>query len=148
MFQLVCDPSGVVVETTMKELVPALINWGNKLDHILRVLFSYILSSAQVSAFLCNIFTPVNQECHVKYFADHILYFQNCPPLSGVEGSVESHLHVLGERERWNIDVLLRLLSELLKFAHQKAVETCPFPSVSDSEGTLFSISLLELYAG
>ncbi|KAM7520278.1 hypothetical protein LguiB_019240 [Lonicera macranthoides] len=119
MFQLVCDPSGVVVETTIKELVPALINWGNKLDHILRVLFSYILSSAQ-----------------------------NCPPLSGVEGSVESHLHVLGERERWNIDVLLRLLSELLKFAHQKAVETCPFPSVSDSDGTLFSISLLELYAG
>ena len=74
MFQLVCDPSGVVVETTIKELVPALINWGNKLDHILRVLFSYILSSAQVSAFLCTIFTPVNQKCHVKYFADHIIF--------------------------------------------------------------------------
>lgn len=33
MFQLVCDPSGVVVDTTIKELVPALLKWGNKLDH-------------------------------------------------------------------------------------------------------------------
>ncbi|KAM1601266.1 hypothetical protein ACFX1X_025826 [Malus domestica] len=37
MFQLVCDPSGVVVETTLKQLVPAVNKWGNKLDHILRV---------------------------------------------------------------------------------------------------------------
>ncbi|CAJ1948217.1 unnamed protein product [Sphenostylis stenocarpa] len=42
MFQLICDPSGVVVETTLKELVPAVIKWGNKLDHVLRVLFSHI----------------------------------------------------------------------------------------------------------
>lgn len=51
LFQLVCDPSGVVVETTLKELVPAVINWGNKLDHILRVSLSHILSSAQVCCF-------------------------------------------------------------------------------------------------
>ncbi|KAL6960962.1 hypothetical protein U1Q18_038727 [Sarracenia purpurea var. burkii] len=118
MFQLACDPSGVVVETTIKELVPALINWGNKLDNILRVLLSHIISSAQ-----------------------------RCPPLSGVEGSVESHLRVLGERERWNVDVLLRLLAELLPFVHQKAIETCPFPSHSENEETVFSTSLLELYA-
>lgn len=48
MFQLVCDPSGIVVDTTKKVLVPALINWGNKLDHILQVLHSHILGSAQV----------------------------------------------------------------------------------------------------
>ncbi|KAL2457553.1 HEAT repeat-containing protein [Forsythia ovata] len=120
MFQLVCDPSGVVVETTIKELVPALINWGSELDHVLQVLLSHILGSAQ-----------------------------RCPPLSGVEGSVESHLRVLGERERWNIDVLLRLLVELLPFVHQKAVKTCPFPSeVADSTGISFTVSLLELYAG
>ncbi|KAL2499450.1 HEAT repeat-containing protein [Abeliophyllum distichum] len=120
MFQLVCDPSGVVVETTIKELVPALINWGSELDHVLQVLLSHILGSAQ-----------------------------RCPPLSGVEGSVESHLRVLGERERWNIDVLLRLLVELLPFVHQKAVKTCPFPSeVADSTGISFAVSLLELYAG
>ncbi|KAJ4707051.1 hypothetical protein OWV82_020625 [Melia azedarach] len=119
MFQLVCDPSGVVVETTLKELLPAVINWGNKLDHILRVLLSYILSSAQ-----------------------------RCPPLSGVEGSVESHLHVLGERERWNIEVLLRMLVELLPFTQQNAIETCPFSSVSESKETVFPSSLLELYAG
>ncbi|KAE8703866.1 putative non-specific lipid-transfer protein AKCS9 [Hibiscus syriacus] len=110
MFQLACDPSGVVVETTLKELLPAIINWGNKLDHILRVLLSHILGSAQ-----------------------------RCPPLSGVEGSVESHLLVLGEQERWNLDVLLRMLAELLPFVNQKAIETCPFSSVSESNGTIFS---------
>lgn len=119
MFQLVCDPSGVVVDTTIKELVPTLVKWGNKMDHILRVLLSHIISSAQ-----------------------------RCPPLSGVEGSVESHLRVLGERERWNVDVLLRLLEELLPFVHRKAIETCPFPSHSENTGTLFSTSLLEQYAG
>lgn len=119
MFQLVCDPSGVVVETTIKEVLPAIISWGHKLDHILRVLLSQILSSVQ-----------------------------RCPPLSGVEGSVEGHLHALGERERWNLDVLLRTLVELLPYVYQKAVETCPFSSVSESDGTMFSRSLLELYAG
>ncbi|KAL8117968.1 hypothetical protein AgCh_015750 [Apium graveolens] len=119
MFQLVCDPSGVVVETTIKELVPALLNWANRLDNMLRVLMSNILSAAQ-----------------------------RCPPVSGVEGSLESYLRVLGERERWNVDVLLRLLAEMIPFLHQKAIETCPFPSASDVAGTLFSTSLLELYAG
>lgn len=50
MFQLVCDPSGAVVETTIKELVPALIHWGDKLDHVLKLLLSHILGSAQVMA--------------------------------------------------------------------------------------------------
>ncbi|KDP32975.1 hypothetical protein JCGZ_13006 [Jatropha curcas] len=118
MFQLVRDPSGVVVETALKELLPAVIKWGNKLEHILRTLLSNILSSAQ-----------------------------RCPPLSGVEGSVESHLRVLGERERWNIDVFLRILMELLPFVHQKAIETCPFSSVPESKDGFFSLSLLELYS-
>lgn len=48
MFQLVCDPSGVVVDTSLQVLVPAVVKWGNKLDHILRVLLSLILSSTQV----------------------------------------------------------------------------------------------------
>jgi hypothetical protein len=54
MFQLVCDPAGVVVETALKELVPAVIEWGDNLDHILRVLLSHILNSALVFAFLCT----------------------------------------------------------------------------------------------
>ncbi|PON49230.1 Coatomer beta subunit [Trema orientale] len=119
MFQLVCDPSGAVVDTTLKQLVPAVVKWGNKLEHVLRVLLSHILSSVQ-----------------------------HCPPLSGVEGSVESYLHVLGERERWNVDVLLRLLAELLPSVHEKAMETCPFPAIPETTGTKFSTSLLELYAG
>jgi hypothetical protein len=56
MFQLVCDPSGVVVDTALKELLPAVIKWGNRLEHILRVLLSHILSSAQVWLFLAAIF--------------------------------------------------------------------------------------------
>ncbi|XP_022992815.1 lisH domain and HEAT repeat-containing protein KIAA1468-like [Cucurbita maxima] len=119
MFQLVCDPAGVVVETSIKELVPAVIKWGNKLDHVLRVLLSHILSSTQ-----------------------------RCPPLSGVEGSVDSHLRSLGERERWNVDVLLRMLSELLPFVHHKAIETYPFSSVTQTAEAMISSSMLELYAG
>ncbi|XP_019442509.1 PREDICTED: lisH domain and HEAT repeat-containing protein KIAA1468 homolog isoform X2 [Lupinus angustifolius] len=119
MFQLLCDPSGVVVETTLKELVPAVIKWGNKLDNVLRVLLSHIISSAK-----------------------------SCPPLSGVEGDIESHLHALGERERWNIDVLLRMLVELVPLVHQKAIETCPFQSTTETtQKVVFSTSLLELYA-
>lgn len=62
MFQLVCDPSGLVVDTTLKELVPAVINWGGKLDHILRVLLSHILGSAQVQPFSEHLwdFTTIN----------------------------------------------------------------------------------------
>ncbi|GMI66152.1 hypothetical protein like AT5G16210 [Hibiscus trionum] len=118
MFQLACDPSGVVVETTLNDLLPAIINWGNNVDHILRVLISHILASAE-----------------------------HCPPLSGVEGAVEFHLRALGEQERWNLDVLLRILADLLPYVHQKAIETCPFSSVSESNGTIFSSSVLQLYA-
>ncbi|XP_011097164.2 lisH domain and HEAT repeat-containing protein KIAA1468 homolog [Sesamum indicum] len=118
MFQLVGDPSGTVVETTIKELVPALINWGNNLDHVLQVTLSHLLGSAQ-----------------------------RCPPLSGVEGSIELHLRVLGERDRWNVDVMLHLLAELLPCVHHNVVETCPFPEVSHSTGILFAPALLELFA-
>ncbi|KAI3900522.1 hypothetical protein MKW92_010404 [Papaver armeniacum] len=124
MFQLVCDPSGVVVETSLKELIPAIMNWGNKLDHTLRVLLSHIVGSAQ-----------------------------RCPPLSGVEGSMESHLRALGERERWNVEVLLRMLTELLPFVHQKVIETCPFPSAmgsptSSETAGFFTISLFNCMQG
>ncbi|KAK4765830.1 hypothetical protein SAY87_007472 [Trapa incisa] len=118
MFQLSCDPSGAVVETTLKELVPAIIKWGNKLDHVLRVLLSHMLGSSQ-----------------------------RCPPLSGVEGSIESHLRVLGERERWNIDVLLRMLLVMLPFLLEKTVETCPFSAVPEPKGALFSSSMLQKLA-
>lgn len=83
-----------------------------------------------------------------------LLACQRCPPLSGVEGSVDSHLRVLGERERWNIDVLLRMLMELLPFVHQKAVDACPFTLAIESLGTpeqvnsFFSTSVFQLYAG
>ncbi|CAM0881248.1 unnamed protein product [Alopecurus aequalis] len=117
LFQLACDPSGVVVDVALRELVPAVVRWGGKLDQILRVLLSHILVSAQ-----------------------------RCPPISGVEGTIDSHLRVLGEHERWNIDVLLRMLTELLPFIHQKAIETCPSVVPSMPENYL-SESRLKLYA-
>ncbi|MED6151176.1 hypothetical protein PIB30_079899 [Stylosanthes scabra] len=118
MFQLICDPSGVVVETTLKELVPAVIKWGNNYEHVLRSLLALMLTSAQ-----------------------------NCPPISTVKASIDSHLHVLGERERWNIDCLLRMLVELLPIMHQKAIETCPFSSTPETKKVVFNTTLLELYA-
>uniref|UniRef100_A0A0D9V1J2 LisH domain-containing protein n=1 Tax=Leersia perrieri TaxID=77586 RepID=A0A0D9V1J2_9ORYZ len=121
MFQLVCDPSGAVVNVALKELVPAVVRWGDKLDQILRVLLAHILASAQ-----------------------------RCPPISGVEGTIDSHLRVLREQERWNIDVLLRMLTELLPFIHQKAIDTCPFavdPSTGSTPESHFSESSLKLYA-
>lgn len=150
MFQLVCDPSGAVVDTTLKQLVPAVVKWGNKLEHVLRVLLSHIWSSVQVCSVLTFLFVTFFQ---FLLFITLLCYFitmklQHCPPLSGVEGSVESYLHVLGERERWNVDVLLRLLAELIPSVHDKAIETCPFPDIPETTETKFSTSLLELYAG
>ncbi|VAH76568.1 unnamed protein product [Triticum turgidum subsp. durum] len=115
LFQLVRDPSRVVVDVALRELVPAVVGWGGKLDQILRVLLSHILASAQ-----------------------------RCPSVSGVEGTIDSHLRVLGEQERWTIEVLLRMLTELLPFIHQKAIETCP--SIDPSENYI-SESSLKLYA-
>lgn len=149
MFQLVCDPSGVVVETALKELAPAVIKWGNKLDHVLRALLSHILNSALVFVFLCTIISPLQFRCPLKLFLSLTFCpnLQRCPPLSGVEGSLESHLRVLGERERWNVDVLLKMLMELLSFVHQKAIDTCPFLSTTETSQAVLSKSLLELYA-
>ncbi|XP_078428527.1 HEAT repeat-containing protein isoform X2 [Wolffia australiana] len=121
-YQLLCDPSGLVVETSLKELIPSLINWGNNLDHLVRVSLSHLLSSAE-----------------------------RCPPLSGVEISVESHLRFLGERERWNIEVLLRMLTEVIPFIYAEAVKTCPFVDealASPQAGkSFFSPPLLDMYA-
>ena len=52
MFQLVCDPSGAVVDTTLKQLVPAVVKWGNQLEHVLRALLSHVLNSIQVCLIL------------------------------------------------------------------------------------------------
>lgn len=126
MFQLILDPSGIVVETTLKELVPAVVTWakhGNQpLSQLLRLLFSHILGSAQ-----------------------------QCPPLSGVEGSMESRLRVLGERERWNLDVLLRMLTDLLPEVAKLVKTTCPYRDTSTDGGTVeedsfFSESLIKDY--
>lgn len=150
MFQLVCDPSGAVVDTTLKQLVPAVVKWGNQLEHVLRVLLSHVLSSIQVCLILNYflIFGISSNSFYLEFHLATLLPLQHCPPLSGVEGSVESYLHVLGERERWNVDVLLRLLEELLPSVHKKAIETCPFPAIPETNETKFSTSLLELYAG
>eukprot|EP00250_Pteridium_aquilinum_P009534 c18734_g1_i1 orf=241-3768(+) len=129
MFQLILDPSGVVVEMTLKELVPAVVTWANNgnqpLSQLLRLLFSHILASAQ-----------------------------HCPPVSGVEGSMEARLRVLGERERWNLDVLLRMLTGLLPEVVKLVKATCPYKDESTNgrtevireEDSFFSESLIKDY--
>uniref|UniRef100_A0A453EU44 LisH domain-containing protein n=1 Tax=Aegilops tauschii subsp. strangulata TaxID=200361 RepID=A0A453EU44_AEGTS len=141
LFQLVRDPSGVVVDVALRELVPAVVGWGGKLDQILRVLLSHILASAQVCMVL-NLGTLYFMNCNTC--SDRTVIFQRCPSVSGVEGTIDSHLRVLGEQERWTIEVLLRMLTELLPFIHQKAIETCP--SIDPSENYI-SESSLKLYA-
>lgn len=70
MFQLVCDPAGVVVETALKELVPAVIEWGNNLDHVLRVLLSHILNSALVFVFLCILLFKLTISLFIEIFSE------------------------------------------------------------------------------
>lgn len=112
------------MDATLKDLLPAVINWGGKLDHVLRVLLSHMLGAAK-----------------------------RCPPISGVEGSVDSHLRVLGEQERWSIDVLLRMMMELLPFIYQRCIDTCPIAFATKSiprleqKDSFFSSSLLQSYA-
>lgn len=124
--------------------------------------FYYLLSSlGQENSMLNRIFSAFDSKngklfLVQKKFTFFLLKFfiaQRCPPISGVEGSVDSYLRALGERERWNIDVLLRMLTELLPFIYRKAVDTCPFtpsaepPTSPKKEKSYFSASFLKLYA-
>ncbi|KFK24305.1 hypothetical protein AALP_AAs57304U000300, partial [Arabis alpina] len=59
---------------------------------------------------------------------------------------VKGRWSLVGKQERWNIDVLLTMLIELFSAIHQKATETCPFSSISKSDESALSVSLLESY--
>lgn len=52
MFALVCDPMGPVVDTALKELVPALLAWKKRekqsLSQLYKGLLSRLLMAAQV----------------------------------------------------------------------------------------------------
>lgn len=74
MFQLVCDPSGVVVETTIKELVPALLSWANRLDNMLRVLMSNILTSAQVNIYCETHYLFHTKSCPITMFLTQFIF--------------------------------------------------------------------------
>lgn len=84
MFQLVCDPSGAVVDTSLQQLVPAVIKWGNKLEHILRVLLSHILSSVQVYMLLTNIFLIYDYKIYV--FCHQLFSYENAALPTSIRG--------------------------------------------------------------
>jgi len=52
MFDLVCDPMGPVVDTSLRELVPALLSWNKRekqpLSQLYKGLLSRLLTFAQV----------------------------------------------------------------------------------------------------
>ena len=76
---------------------------------------------------------------------------QRCPPVSGVEGTAEAQLRTLGERERWSIDVLLRLLTQLLPEARAAAIELCPLPNkTADAmyDAGFFTQDVVKVYVG
>lgn len=56
MFDLVCDPMGPVVDTSLKELVPAMVVWNKRekqpLTQLFRGILSRLLMAAQVKS--CN----------------------------------------------------------------------------------------------
>lgn len=56
MFDLVCDPMGPVVDTSLKELVPAMVVWNKRekqpLNQLFRGILSRLLMAAQVKS--CN----------------------------------------------------------------------------------------------
>lgn len=71
--------------------------------------------------------------------------------MSGVEGTAEAQLRTLGERERWSIDVLLRLLTQLLPEVQEAAIESCPFPNNSPdavNDSTFFTEDVVKAYIG
>ncbi|KAL3700165.1 hypothetical protein R1sor_018187 [Riccia sorocarpa] len=124
VFQFVCDPAPDVVEASLGQLIPAVVAWARPekqlVHHLLSALLSRLLGSVQ-----------------------------RCPPVSGVQDSLEFQLRVLGERERWVTDVLLRLLTQLLPEVRRVAMESCPFPDIlsEEEEESFFSDELLGLYA-
>lgn len=134
VFRLVCDPAGEVVKESLQTLVPALLDWAkakrHPLSHFLRGLLNRVTANVQ-----------------------------QAPPASGVEGSPEANLRILGERQRWNVDVLLRMLTERLRDIRHAAIKTCPAILIEGNEGDqspesseengemFFSQELLQRYA-
>lgn len=53
MFQLVCDPAGIVVEASLEQLIPAVVRWAKSekqlIHHLLSALISRLLGSVQVT---------------------------------------------------------------------------------------------------
>ncbi|CAM6092972.1 unnamed protein product [Calypogeia fissa] len=125
VFSLVCDPAGNVVDTSLKQLLPAVVDWAKPdkqlLSHLLNALLSRLLGSVQ-----------------------------RCPPVSPLQDSLEFQLRVLGERERWVADALLRALIALLPEVRRMASESCPFPDIFFEEeeelDAFYSEELLKLY--
>ncbi|XP_024525022.1 lisH domain and HEAT repeat-containing protein KIAA1468 homolog [Selaginella moellendorffii] len=111
MFHLLSDSSAQVVETTLKALVPAVVTWTRCLRYSMKQL---------VQALFGRMLTIV----------------QRCPPVSGVETSSDSQLRILREREGWNVEVLLRMLIQLVPDLRYACVHSCPFP-ISESDQTL-----------
>ncbi|KAJ7523832.1 hypothetical protein O6H91_18G064200 [Diphasiastrum complanatum] len=101
MFQLVCDPSDVVVKTSLQKLVPTVIAWAKDEKQHLTHLLGRVRSQS-------------------------LAYAQHCSPMSGVEGSVEAALRVLGEKERWHIGNLLQMLTEVLPEIHSAIILSSP----------------------
>lgn len=50
MLDLTCDPVGPVVETTLREVVPALVAWIKRKKHPLTHLYSGVISRLLITA--------------------------------------------------------------------------------------------------
>lgn len=71
--------------------------------------------------------------------------------MSGVEGTAEAQLRTLGERERWNIDVLLRMLIQLLPEVRESAIESYPLHDKAPEAvhgASFFTEDVIKYYTG
>lgn len=71
--------------------------------------------------------------------------------MSGVEGTPESQLRNLAERERWSIDVLLRLLTQLLPQVEKAAIVSYPFSKEGPDlahDSSYFTEAVVKSYTG
>ena len=110
--------------------MPAFVSWtksrkhpGDHLAHLLRSLLQQMLANVKV---------PPPHSAPQQHAWTHILSavpcVQSCPSVSSDETSPESHLRVLGERERGRVEVLLRMLTGLLPDIRHACLRTIPLP--------------------
>lgn len=104
VFQLVCDSDGVVVDEALQTLVPAFVTWSISRKHPFGKVLRAVMQRMRAEVDKCP---PL------------------VPPTAANAKRAEGHMRSLGEREKWNFGVLLRMLTGLLGEVSLNLVPPC-----------------------